>query len=107
MLDRARETMDRALQALDKASQGVIEELSKSKSYDIKLGSHLAWVTRQVGEVTSAIRQLEKHDRVMSRTPEQRFRLVCEYIRSEASPIQRAELAAVIAELDQGRSLLS
>lgn len=107
MLDRARETMNRALVALDSASDKVIAEIAAAPKYPDKLGSHLAWITRQVAEVTNALRQLEKHDRVMSRTPAQRFSLVRHYIEAEATPPQRAELLRLLTELDAGRSVLS
>ena len=113
MLDRARETMNRALITLDTCAGRAEEQLlrpangRKPRKYDDKLASHLAWLTSRVAEVTSALRQLEKHDRVMSKTPAQRFALVCAYLETEASPIQRAEVAGLLARLDQGRSVLS
>jgi superfamily II RNA helicase len=107
MLDRARESMDRALRALDSATKRVIEKLEGNEEYDEKVGSHLAWVTAKVAEVTSALRQLEKHDKAMSRTPEQRFRLVIEYIKNELDPARRAQLAELLSGLEQERRVLS
>src|ERR1700749_4551086 len=43
---------------------------AKAKIYPDKLVSHLAWLTDKLGELTTALRQLEKHDRHMARTPE-------------------------------------
>jgi superfamily II RNA helicase len=107
MLDRARESMNRALIALDSAATKVMAAIEAAPEYPDKLGSHLAWITRQVAEVTNALRQLEKHDRVMSRTPAQRFALVRGYIEAEATPPQRADLLQLLTELDTGRSVLS
>jgi len=110
MLDRARESMNRSLIALDSCAaraEKLLLEPTDPQKYDDKLASHLAWLTSRVAEVTSALRQLEKHDRVMSKTPEQRFQLVCAYLRSEASPVQRAAVAELLGELDRGRSVLS
>lgn len=107
MLDRAREMMSVGLMALEKAQARAIKALEEPGVYNDKLGSHVAWSIRQVSEVTSALRQLEKHDRLMARTPEQRFRLVRAYIEAEASPLQRAELLGLLQQLDTGRSVLS
>lgn len=111
MLDRARESLNRRLITLDaladRADKTIGKVLSGDEPYDIKMASHHAWMTGQVAEVVSALRQLEKHDRQMSKTPAQRFALVCKYLKDEASPIQRATVAQLLAELGQGRSVLS
>lgn len=106
MLERARKTLDKALTALDEAQDRVTEKLANADEYDDKLGSHLAWTAGKISEILSSLRQLEKHDRHMSRTPEQRFRLVLEYVRSEASPEQRVQIRDVLAQVDDvGRVL--
>lgn len=107
MIDRAREMMSRSLIALEEAQKRALAQLAEPGDYDDKLGSHVAWVTRQVAEVTGALRQLEKHDRLMSRTPEQRYQLVRAYVEHEASPLQRSELLGLLQQLDTGRSVLS
>lgn len=93
-----------ALSALDRATQRIVATLDDpDRPYDEKMGSHLAWVTAKIAEVTTALRQLEKHDRVMSKSPEQRFKLVCVYLRTEATPEQRADVQRLLAELDNAR----
>lgn len=110
MLDRARDTLDRALEGLDRANVMVTQRLADLEAageYDEKLGSHLAWSAAKVAEITSALRQLEKHDRTQSRTPEQRFKIILEWARCEATPVMRAELAALLASLDTEQRVLS
>lgn len=71
--------------------------------FDINLGSHLFWATERLAGICSELRQLEKHNRVMSRTPEQRWALVCDYVRNELSPRQRTELATMLDQLKNTR----
>lgn len=104
MLDRARESMSKALTALDLACDKVIAELAEADEYNEKLGSHLAWVTAKVAEITSALRQLEKHDKAMAKSPAQRHALVMQYIRDLDAP-RRAEIVALCSELEKGRVL--
>jgi len=107
MLEKQRDRLAIELDALDDLSSKAIAEARKSKEYDVKLGSHIAWITGKRAEVLSHLRQLEKHDRLQSRTPAQRFQLVRAYIENEATPPQRAELFQLLAELDSGRSVLA
>jgi septal ring factor EnvC (AmiA/AmiB activator) len=106
MLDRARETLNRNLISLDLATAKVEQQLAEATTYDHKLGSHLAWVTGKVAEVTSALRQLEKHDRAMSKTPEQRFALVCDYVRELDAP-RRAQLMQILTAIEGARTVLA
>jgi len=110
MLDQCRERMNRALQSLDRCQERVIKELEKSEKdgtgYNDKLGSHLAWMVGKVAEVTSALRQLERHDRQQSKSPEQRRRLFHEAIKRMPSH-ERAEIAELLGQLEQRRELLA
>lgn len=107
MIDVARETLAESLLALQSAQARVIQELSDDaaadKPYDEKRGSHLAWVAAKIAEITSALRQLEKHDRIQGKTPEQRQRLILAYVQTQATPDQRAEIAAAIAQVESAR----
>lgn len=122
LLERCRQTIEKNVAALDACCSRAIAMLkpppaprkrrgSKARRaatpapYNDKLVSHLAWLTIRVAEVTTSLRQLEKHDRTMARTPEQRHKLVVSYIR-QLDPVRRAELAQLIAGLDQERSVL-
>ena len=71
--------------------------------YDVNLASHLFWSTERLSGISAELRQLEKHDRVMTRTPEQRWELVRDYVRNELSPRQRTELAAMLEQLQNAR----
>ncbi len=111
MIDTARETLAKALKALDDAQTRVIAKLDQATAddepYDEKLGSHLAWTAAKIAEITSALRQLEKHDKVMSKTPAQRFKLICDYLRAEASPEQCAVFRDILRERESGSRVLS
>lgn len=103
MLDSARKSLAKELDFLDECSQKAMDELNAAGEYDIKLGSHIAWVARQRAEITGQLRQLEKHDRVMAKSPEQRFKLICAWVETEATPEQRARVAEIIAGIDSAR----
>ena len=103
MLDSARKSLAKELDFLDGCSQKAMDELNAADEYDIKLGSHIAWVARQRAEITGQLRQLEKHDRVMAKSPEQRFKLICAWVETEATPEQRARVAEIIAGIDSAR----
>jgi hypothetical protein len=106
LLDRSRQTLSKALGALDLGCDKVIEKLTTDTEYDKNTGSHLAWVASKVAEVMSALRQLEKHDRLMAKTPEQRFALVCAFVRDLGAP-QRAQIAQLLASLEGERKVLA
>jgi hypothetical protein len=94
------------MQTLEKCLDKVRTELEKPDvAYNDKLGSHLAWTTSHMAGVVNALRQLEKHDRHMARTEDQRYRLVEAYIR-QLDPIRRAQLRETLGELEQERSVL-
>lgn len=110
MLDTARETLAEALEALRAGQARVIAKLKtldEAEEYDDKLGSHLAWVASKVAEITSSLRQLEKHDKVMAKTPQQRFDLICAYLRAEATPEQCAAFSGILRERAEGSRVLS
>lgn len=107
MLEKQRAALARELDALDLASEKAITLLNATEKYDLKVGSHLAWLAKQRAEVVSHLRQLEKHDRAMTKTPEQRFSLIKAYLRTEATPMQLAEVATLVSERTEGRSVLS
>jgi len=107
MLEKQRAALAVELDALDLASEKAIAMLKKAKKYDMKLGSHIAWLATKRAEVVSHLRQLEKHDRAMTKTPEQRFSLIKAYLRTEASPMQLAEVGTLVTERTEGRSMLS
>lgn len=128
LLDRCRDRIERNMGALEDASERAIgllraslapqkaartprgrvikgAKVERAKEYDDKLVSHLAWLTIRITEVATSLRQLEKHDRAMSRTPEQRHRLVLAYIK-QCDPVRRAEIGAEIGKLAEQRSVL-
>jgi hypothetical protein len=121
LLDRCRGTIERNLSALEDAGDHVIgmiraalkppatkkrgKKTSRRVKYDDKRVSHLAWLTIRVCEITTSLRQLEKHDRTMAKSPEQRQKLVEAYIR-QLDPVRRAELGQLIASLAEQRSVL-
>lgn len=99
-LTKVTAAMAAAIPVLAKCVDRVAELLTDpGQKYDDKLASHLVWLTLQMAGISNELRQLEKHDRVMSRTPEQRWALVLEYIRTELSPAQRLELATMLDDL--------
>lgn len=106
MIETTLATLARDLEALDAVSKRAIAAEKRSKKYDIKLGSNIAWIATQRAAVLTELRQLEKHDRVQAKNPAERQRLICEYAR-RATPEQRGEIMAALVEADQGRSVLS
>jgi hypothetical protein len=75
-----------------------------SKKYSIPMASHVAYLATKRAEIVGQLRQLDKHDRVMSKTPEQRFRIVCAFVR-ELDAVKLGELEQVIAEVRTRRVL--
>jgi hypothetical protein len=107
LLDRQRDSLDAELAALDELSKRAIAAALGAKKYKATLTSHVAWVASKRAEIVSHLRQLEKHDRTMSRTPAQQFALIKSWLKQQATPEQRAEVAAMIADLAEQRSVLS
>jgi aspartokinase len=106
LLEKARISLAKSMETLEICLERVRKQLATEQGYDAKLGSHLAWVTSHMAGVTNALRQLEKHDRHMARTPEQRHELVLAYLQ-QLDPIRRADVRAKLDQLDQKRSILS
>lgn len=106
MLDDARETLAANIKALDDAStrcrQRLADDAANDKPYDEKMGSHLAWISAKVAEITTSLRLMEKHDKSMAKTPEQRRKLIFEYVRRELDPAGRQELMILLTEIDHG-----
>jgi hypothetical protein len=71
----------------------------------VRLNSHLAWLLERVARLQDSLRQLEKHDRIMTKTPAQRYQLVMAFLR-DLAPDQRANVARELAALDAGASEL-
>lgn len=107
LLDRQRDSLDTELAALDELSKRAIAAALSAKRYKATLTSHVAWVASKRAEIVSHLRQLEKHDRTMARTPGQQFVLIKAWLRTEATPAQRAEVAEMLATLASERSVLS
>lgn len=105
MLDKCGVAIAAALPALSACIEQIAKKIEGKETYDIKDGSHLAWLSSYIVALSSELRQLEKHDRSMSKTPKQRFELVIKYLRT-LSPEQRAEAAAVL-QVEDGRSVLA
>ena len=78
-----------------------LRELSPG-SFDPELTKAAAAIARSVKEMSGELRQLEKHDRRMTLTPEQRFAELLKYVRT-LDVVQRAELAALLDDLEQER----
>lgn len=106
MIETQLVSMARELVALDAVSERAIAAERASKKYDVKLGSNVAWIAERRANVLAELRQCEKHERHMVRTPEQRQQLVLEYVR-QAGPVHLAEIAAVVRERELGRSVLA
>lgn len=99
-LSKVTTAMAAAIPVLSRCVDRVAEILTDTtQEYDDKMASHLVWLTLQMAGISNELRQLEKHDRVMSRTPEQRWALVLEYIRTELSSRQRLELSTMLEDL--------
>lgn len=107
LLEKQSESLAAELQTLDELSVRARVAALEAEPFDVKLSSHVAWVAAQRAGIITHLRQLEKHNRVQSRTPEQRFDLVKSYIRNELDPPRRAELAALLVELEQSQRVLS
>lgn len=105
LLDRARDSLDRSITALEKCSEKVRQKLDANEEYDSTLASHLAWLTRGMADVIGQLRQLEKHNRAQAKTPEQRHKLVRDYI-SRLDKTRRDELRRLLDQLDGERSIL-
>lgn len=72
--------------------------------FDPDLARAGAALSRAVKEVAGEWRQLEKHDRQMTLTPEQRFRELVKYVRAELGLLERQELGRVLATMDRERT---
>lgn len=107
LLDRQRDSLDAELVALDELSKRAIAAALSAKRYKATLTSHVAWVASKRAEIVSHLRQLEKHDRTMSRTPAQQFALIKVWIAQQATPAQRAEVAEMLAALASERGVLA
>lgn len=105
MLDKCVAAIAAALPALSACIAQIAKKIEDKQEYDIKDGSHLAWLSSYIVALSSELRQLEKHDRSMSKTPKQRHDLVLKYLRT-LSPEQRAEAIAVL-QVEDGRSVLA
>lgn len=106
LLDQQLSALETDLAALDKLSQRAIKATSSAKKYDKGLASHVAWLAGKRAEIVSHLRQLDKHNRVMSNDPERRFAIVKEYIRG-LDLVKRGEILEFVTQLEQGRSVLS
>lgn len=103
-LSRVTSAMDAALPVLAQCVDRLADLLGdRERTYDKDMASHLVWLVLQMAGISTELRQLEKHDRVMTRTPEQRWALVCEYVKRELSPRQRTELATMLEEIKNAR----
>jgi hypothetical protein len=107
LLDRQRDSLDAELAALDELSKRAIAAALGTKKYKATLTSHVAWVASKRAEILSHLRQLEKHDRTMARTPGQQFVLIKAWLRIEATPAQRAEIAEMLAAVASQRGVLA
>lgn len=106
MLDEARESLAKELRSLDELSDRARKKALDAPKYSIQLASHVAFLATKRAEIVSHLRQLEKHDRAQSKTPEQRRQLIKAAIRQMA-PHELAEIADLVAELGQERRLLA
>lgn len=71
--------------------------------FDPELARAGAGLARAIKEVAGEWRQLEKHDRKMVVTPEQRFAALLKYIRT-LDPLQRKELRRELTVLERERA---
>ena len=100
VLNQLRDTMRKAVAALDACVERVADELrDRSRAYDTKLSSHLAYLTEHASRALGELRKLEAHDRaIMARmVPSERDELVRLYIKSLPED-RRAELLALLAQ---------
>lgn len=103
-LDGAWESLSQALIELDALSKRAAKAARSAKKYSIPMASHVAYLATKRGEIVGQLRQLEKHDRLVSKTPEQRFRIVLAYVR-ELDATKLAELEMAITETKTRRVL--
>ena len=83
MLNRARSTMDKAVQTLDRCVERMSEKLDHAE-YDNKDASHLAWLAKQLAGITGELRKLEAHEEKISKnmSPEKRHAVVMAYLKA-------------------------
>lgn len=104
MLDLAVNITAKGLAGMDRQIERVNTELDDADSVDVKLSSHLAWLTGEAAKALTALRMLEKHDRNQAKTPEQRFKLTLEYLR-ELDEHHRGEVLRLLTTIDGGSVL--
>lgn len=76
---------------------------SGGEGFDVEVSRAGAALARALKEISGELRQLERHDRHMTVTPEQRFTELLKYVRTLDS-MQIDALANVVNELQSGRA---
>ena len=104
MLDLAVHITAKGLEGMERQIERVCRELDDADIVDVKLSSHLAWITSEAAKAVTALRMLEKHDRNQAKTPEQRFKLTLEYLK-ELDPEHQAEVLRVLSGAQRGSVL--
>lgn len=110
--DRLHAFLDRTLDHLDEQQSVLsrrVKALNKSsgEGFDPHLAQAGAALARARATAVAELRKLEKHDRTQAKNPAEQFRLIKAWINAQATPGQRAELAALLAELAEQRSVLA
>lgn len=107
MATRLHDFTESTLKHLD-AHQGVIDRRLADLgpgSFDKDLAQAGAALTRSRNTASAELRKIELHDRKMSKTPEQQYALVLEYLRL-LPPERRAEVMTFLSTLSNERSVL-
>lgn len=70
--------------------------------FDEDLAKASAALSRALTDLCAELRQLEKHDKRMTLTPEQRFAELVKYLRT-LDPLQRKEVSRELAKIERER----
>lgn len=108
LLETARASLASGVEALDRCIAEVNHRLATAENYDLRLASHLAWITKHAAGLVDALRKLEKHDAAQADAmpPEERDRMVADYL-TELPVERRASFRQLLEDLDGRRMLLA
>ena len=92
-----------------RALMGTVEATLASGELTPALARESAGLSRAITAVMAELRQQEKHHRTMvdRLTPEERLRLVIEFVRNEATAEMRVEFRRMLDDLDSAEHILS
>lgn len=98
---RSLASLDSLLDMVDTRRQALQD--SGGEGFDESLARAGAALSRSVKDICGELRQLEKHDKRMVLTPEQRFTELKKYLRT-LDPMQRKEILALMQGIEKGRT---